>query len=164
MITNKSNLLARQYFEESEITGCNSQVPNSVVIKDGIITGNKGLLLDGILIGCHISTSDNSPIIVSARAELKECVIEGGDVLIDGKFSGTLAIRGKDNEDVGGRLEFGAGSQIRGVSYVAENIVQAKGIKVVMDMSQKPYGQFKTETAHINQPQQIETHVVHAAA
>lgn len=147
MISSKTNLIARQYFEEHEITNCNSQVPNSVVIKSGVITGTKGLLLDGNLVDCHISTSDNSQIIVSARAELKECVIEGSDVLIDGKFSGTLAIRGKDGEDVGGRLEFGAGSQIRGVSYVEENIVQAKGVKVLMDMSQKPYAQFKVATA-----------------
>lgn len=147
MISNKANLIARQYFEEHEITNCNSQVPNSVVIKDGVITGTKGLLLDGNLVGCHISTSDNSQIIVSARAELKDCVIEASDVLIDGKFSGTLAIRGKDGEDVGGRLEFGAGSQIRGISYVEENIVQAKGVKVLMDMSQKPYAQFKVATA-----------------
>lgn len=154
----KQSAFGRQFFTEAEIGESKSLIPQHISIEGGVIKGVKGLLIDGNLKNCHISTADQSPIFVSAMAQLEGCVIEGHELLIDGKFQGTLAIKGKEGEDVGGRLEYGSGAQVMGVAYISDNIMQAKGIKVVIDLAQRPFEKYVTTTP-LNAPaQQIADH------
>lgn len=143
---NKQTALNRQFFTSEEIDASQTSLHQGMTIEGGVITAEKGLVIDGHLKNCHISTTDKSAIFISAMATLEDCVVQSPDLLIDGKFKGTIVVEGKDGEDVGGRLEYGSGAQIFGVAYVSENIVQTKGVKVVMDVQQRPFNKYVAKT------------------
>lgn len=82
-------------FKSADIESSKSTVPETLVLRGGTVEAEKGLLIDGKLYGTTIDSKDGSPIFISALAELRDCVINGADVLIEGHFEGTLNATGK---------------------------------------------------------------------
>lgn len=93
-------------FTDAEIIAANSLFPEHVTIKNATLAGAKGFLIDSKMADCHISTTDGSPVFISALAKLENCKVEAGDVLIEGYFSGSIAATGK--------VELGAGCTMAG--------------------------------------------------
>lgn len=93
-------------FTDAEIIAANSLFPEHVTIKNATLAGAKGFLIDSKMVDCHISTTDGSPVFISALAKLENCKVEAGDVLIEGYFSGSIAATGK--------VELGAGCTMAG--------------------------------------------------
>ena len=94
-------------FKSAAIESSKSTVPETLVMRGGSVEAEKGLLIDGKLYGTTIDSKDGSPIFISALAELRDCVINGADVLIEGHFEGTLNATGK--------TEFAAGCVAIGI-------------------------------------------------
>jgi hypothetical protein len=142
MFTSKTLPAKYQHFDEKELEACEMMFHQSMQIKNASIQGKGGLLIDATMKDCHIKMTDGSAVFVSALATLENCVIESSNVFIGGDFNGDLVMDGGEQEEMGGRREFGSGAKVRGREFVTDNIVQSKGVKVMMDMTTKPFSQF----------------------
>ena len=129
-------------FKSAAIESSKSTVPETLVMRGGSVEAEKGLLIDGKLYGTTIDSKDGSPIFISALAELRDCVINGADVLIEGHFEGTLNATGK--------TEFAAGCVAIGIFNKGDEVyihkladlddlkVSSKNVKPLSAVSSEP--------------------------
>ena len=95
-----------------------SMVPESLVLKNGVVEGHGGLLIDGKLSNAHIISTDDSLIHISALAKLTNCTIEGNDILIEGQVDATIHAKGD--------CEIGASAVMVGVLNIGGDLFKSR--------------------------------------
>lgn len=84
---------------------------HGLTFEGGTLRGNGGLLIDGKLENVSVTSEDGSAIVVSALADLDNCIINGHHVIVSGKFRGELNATGDleitDSADILGLVNTG---------------------------------------------------------
>lgn len=96
-----------QFFKPADLEAAKSLVPESLVIRGGVIECKGGILVDGELHDTTIESKDGTAIYISAMAKLYSCTLKGTDILIEGTFDGVINGTGK--------IEFASGCVAVGV-------------------------------------------------
>lgn len=78
----------------AQISDPESLFSEGLSFEGGVLRGKGGLLIDGKLENVSVISEDGSPIVVSALANLNNCIIQGHHVVIGGKFRGELSADG----------------------------------------------------------------------
>jgi len=146
MFWGKSPAKAGQLFTTEELTSVSAMVAHGVHFRDGALTAQGGLLVDGQLSNCRqLSTTDKSLIRISVRSEVASTLIDCHDLLIEGKAQAVVII-------ATGRVEIGptavvVGSLFKGPSaqlYVAPSAD-------VTDLTIKPISDSMRVSMHVPQ-------------
>ena len=102
------------FFNTAALEKTETNLPESLKLKGGAIEAHGGLTVDAQLTGVTLDSKDGSTIYISALAKLEDCVINGKDVLIEGKFSGTL--------NATGQTEFASGCVAVGIFNKGDDV------------------------------------------
>lgn len=106
-------MMRTKLFDEATLGQARTLIPDSLVLKGGELSGERGMKVDGQLTNVKLVSTDDSPIHISPTAKLLNCVIDGKDVFIEGHYEGRI--------DAHGKVEFGAGSTVMGTCVKGED-------------------------------------------
>lgn len=81
-------------FEAETFKAPKTLVSNTTDQEGGTLRIKGGAKIDGKLTGVTIISTDNTPIKISALAELDKCILNGHDVLVEGVFNGEMNLTG----------------------------------------------------------------------
>lgn len=84
----------------------------------GTLKTSQTALIDGRLTDVHIECTDDTPIKISALANLVNCTINCKDLLIEGCFSGEIKARG--NVELGESAQFQGNATVSGQLLVSQ--------------------------------------------
>jgi cytoskeletal protein CcmA (bactofilin family) len=81
-------------FSEDSLKAAQTHVCENIEYEGGTLRVKGGAVINGNLSKTTIISVDGSPIKVSVLANLDGCVINGGDIIVDGAFSGEINAQG----------------------------------------------------------------------